>query len=971
MQYRVLGEVDVVIDREVRQIGSPNQRLVLSALLAHPNALVTTSALIGALWDDDPPDSALSTLRTYVSRLRRLVGASLAADVTGYRVTVDPSGVDATVFEQRLDAAASATPDRAVRLLDAALAMWRGPAFGDHADVPLILGAARRLEDLRVSALEQRVAALLASGNAGKAVADATALVADHPRREGLWITLVDALVAVDRTADAAQGVASARAALAEAGLEPGPGLRQAEAHALGIGTARSDPTTSTSAAATAGAARSSRPGAHTVDRRAGTPITRSGRPSSFVGRERQLDELADLLAAAPVVTLVGPGGVGKTRLAIELAARVASHHRLGARLIELGTLTEPAEVAGAVASGLGLTVDRVSIEEALVSAGDLDIVAVIDNAEHVAAAAAHVVELLASGSGSIRVVVTSRERLAVDGEHVRAVRPLAADNSSSPAQTLLRDRAVAAGALLGGHDDEAITRVVRRLDGLPLAIEMAAAQLTSCSLTELLAILDEHLDELNASSTRVPPRHRSIGALIDWSLDELDQTDRTLLRCLTVFAGSFAADDIAGVLGADAVMATRRLADRSLVAAAVTADRTAFRVLHVMRERIHNRLGPVPDDVRSAHADWFLSKARSAISALMSPHERSGRETLNEILDELRAVHRWSTEHDRPLALTLSAVIHPFAHSSLNDELLSWADRLLPEGRRPGDDRDDAAIVLASSATRLLRHGRLADGAQLARQAIAVAEHAEARLPALEALADATLDEGLLDDSDAAYQMLLDEGRRTGNAWYSSSGATGVLLVAAYAGRTPARRIDPAAFDAEAPLSARAWLAYGQAELFAATDPARAEALYHEALASARAAANRYIEGVSLASLAALQCRAGTLAEALATFRAAIEHWLDAADNTHQITTLRNLAVLFRSLDLRVETAVLLGGLSARHVATYGSELAEIESIEQWLAEILPPDELALARADGDRLSMAGLARWAVVTINQRQPSL
>ena len=368
----------------------------LSCWLAHPNSVVTTSALVVALWDDEPPASATSTLRTYISRLRRLVGVDLTAEATGYRLRVDPSGFDATLFEQRIDEAASATPAHALGLLDAALATWRGPAFGDHGDVPLIIGVARRLKERRVGVLEQRVAALSASGCASKAVADATAFLADHPRREGLWITLIDALVLVDRSAEAARAAAE-RVRSADAGLEPGPGLRHAEARALGI-----DPPPG-AGDERAGPGPVGRPRTGPVDGPAGTPITRSGRPSSFVGRERQLEELAELLVAAPVVTLVGPGGVGKTRLAIELAAMVAPRHRLGAQMIELGTLTDPDEVAAAVASGLGLTIDRTSIEHALVSAGDLDMVAVIDNAEHVAAASADVVELLASGGGSIR----------------------------------------------------------------------------------------------------------------------------------------------------------------------------------------------------------------------------------------------------------------------------------------------------------------------------------------------------------------------------------------------------------------------------------------------------------------------------------------------------------------------------------------------------------------------------------------
>ena len=158
-----------------------------------------------------------------------------------------------------------------------------------------------------------------------------------------------------------------------------------------------------------------------------------------------------------------------------------------------------------------------------------------------------------------------------------------------------------------------------------------------------------------------------------------------------------------------------------------------------------------------------------------------------------------------------------------------------------------------------------------------------------------------------------------------------------------------------------------GEAELLATTDPARAEALYHDALTLARTVSNRFIQGVSLASLAALHCRTGAHTASLTTFRDAIEHWLDAADHTHQITTLRNLAVLFRALELPIETARLLGGLNARQVATYGSERADLENIDRWLAEHLSSDELAIARSDGSRLSMTDLARSALATIEQQ----
>lgn len=955
VRYRVLGEVDVVDDGVVHSIGSTSQRLVLAVLLAHPNRVVSTDALIEALWMGDPPTSALPTLRTYVSRLRRMVGDTLAAEPSGYRLVVDPSDVDAMLFERRLDEAAAAAPTQAVGLFDAALAMWRGRAFGDQADAPLVLGAARRLDERRADACEARVAALLASGEPTKAAADAIALLADVPLREGLWVTLVDSLVAADRSAEATRYASQARAVLAGAGLEPGPSLRGAEARALGIAipASRSAPVAVTATAP--------------LDGDAGRPMAiRYPRPSSFVGRDRQLDELADLLETARLVTLVGPGGVGKTRLAVELAARVAARHRLGGRLIELGGVTEPDDVAGAIASGLGLTVDRLSIDEALANAGELDVIVVVDNAEHVAAATARVIDLLMSGHCTIRLVVTSRERLAVEGEHVRAVRPLASDDPASPAQVLLRDRSVAAGANPDDLDPSVLTQVVRRLDGLPLAIEMAAAQLTSCSLIELLVMLDQHTDELTAPSTRVPPRHRSLSALIDWSVDRLDPDDVALLRRLTVFAGAVTAHDVTGVLGNGAVHGARRLADRSLITADVSADRTTFRVLFVVRERIQHRFGPLPDDVRAAHTRWYVTLARSAVGELMSPREISGRDALNEMLDELRAAHRWATNHDRPLALALSAAIHPFAQSSLNDELLSWADRLAEDAPRPGDDPDDVAIVIASAATRTAHRGDHLAGAALARRALTIADHANARLPALEALADAMLAEGELDESDAAYQRLIDDARDTDSAWYGASGATGVLLVAAYACRPPSRRVDPTDFDLNAPPSAQAWLAFGQAEWVAADDPRQAEALLQRALSLATSARNRFIEGVSLVSLASAQCATGALVAALATFRAAIQHWLDAADHTHQITTLRNVALLLRDLELPIEAAQLLAGLTATQVASYGSELANLESLERWLDDVLPPDKRTDARAHGARLSVTELARWALTVIDR-----
>lgn len=470
--------------------------------------------------------------------------------------------VDCDRFDALVDAATSASDDRdAVAQLDEALALWQGEPFGDQRDLEGVRAEAARLAERRRAAAEARLVALHRAGRHEDAVATAEALVAEEPLREGAWAVLVEALGACARPAEALRAFQRAAAVLAEAGLQPSPRLRTAEQAVLDmehvasrVATTRVERATPPSAVdrpaivtpagvgavARAPAAVASAAVASAADAAAADPLgsgalgaassrdssaaaPRRGVPqrytSSFVGRDDDCARVAALLAQAPVVTLVGPGGVGKTRLAFEVAATIAGAGSDGCHIVELARLRDPSSVPAAVAAGLGLTMTGATPREALDHAGRLDLLLVLDNAEHVLDAVSDVVEHLIAVGGPLRVLVTSRERLGIDGEQLWPVAPLPTHGAASPARRLFVERARATLPHLPLHEDDPdVGRIVERLDGLPLALEMAAAQLRTISVADLADALDERLTVLRSPRRTAHERHRDIRSLLEWS---------------------------------------------------------------------------------------------------------------------------------------------------------------------------------------------------------------------------------------------------------------------------------------------------------------------------------------------------------------------------------------------------------------------------------------------------------------------
>jgi len=974
--------VELVTAEGAEPVRGSRQRALLAVLLAHRGALVPRERLISALWPDGPPPSAEHTLHSHASRIRALVGADLRAVPGGYRL--DPQDLDADRFDRAIravtrGAAARGWPDAgraalapAAEVLADALALWRGPAFGTEADLPEVQAEAERLETARRSAYEALARALVGTDPERAAHAADKALDGD-PYREGAWALLVRARTAEGRPGEAVLAYLRAAAALDEIGLLPSQELRAAHAAALATGRpARGVPTAADGPAAprpvnAARAAPATGPGRARARPAVEEPGARSRadappapplpRPrTSFVGREAELRAARALLTRSPLVTFVGPGGVGKTRLALEAASRVAAP--LVPRFVELAAVRDPAAVAAAIAQGLDAD-PAAAPAQVLAGAGSRPVVLVLDNCEHVAGAVAECVDLLLAEPGPLRLLATSRTPLGVAGEHVLLVEPLGVDGPGSAAARLFRDRARAAagraaapareatgpgttgaGATGAGASDPAgrggpdpVTRIVARLDGLPLAVEMAAARTATLSVADLADLLDARLDSLVQPRRDAPARHRSLAALVGWSRELLPRDARTALDGWPVFATACPPDLAARVLDVPARTA-EQLAAASLLVRDDARGRTRYRMLQTVRAVV----GPPPDAVRARHAAVLLDVARDADRALRGPGEPEARARLAALLPDLRVAHAWASTHDPDLAVRLTRALHRHAVDALRTDVLAW----------PVPGREDAPAVLAALAARALVQGHRGGAGRRAQHALAGATDAADRLHALEVLADLALFEGRTDDAVALGGRIAAEAQHAADPHYRVIGLTYPALVAAYRDRPLAAEaalavLRRAVHPVLAAPSDRAWLAFTTGEVLARTDPAAAVAALADARELAEAVGDRYLSGVARAATVAAVARRPDPAGALDELLALARDWAPTGDRTHLLTALRNAVPLLLRLDRPEDAAVLLGAVTAPDLpVTYGVEADALAGARAGLTAALGARRLA-----------------------------
>jgi predicted ATPase/DNA-binding SARP family transcriptional activator len=597
VEFGVLGTLGVVDDDgSALALGGVRQRALLAALLLDAGRPVPAGNLIDAVWHE-PPASAPHAVQVYVSKLRKTFAAAGRRDVIvwrdrGYVAALRPGELDLERFRRlnRSGAAAAASGDaaEAARAFADSLALWRGEPLACLDGAPVAERARLELEDERLEALEGRLSAELELGRHVELVGELRRQVTSHPDREFLWCKLMLALYRCGRQAEALETFTLARGRLLEQlGLEPGPELRELQRRIL-----EQDPALD--------------PPALRVPARMRSRVALPAPPSSFVGRRAELAEASALLEGTRVLTVVGPGGVGKTRFAIELARRNADRYPEVA-WAGVESLNDPSLVLVEVARRLGVDDRGGETLDALSGAlADRQLLLVLDNLEHVLDSAADLHVLLAHAPG-LRLLLTSREPLRLSAEQRYLLPPLVPED----ARVLFRDRAAAVGARLGPAD-EPVDELCDRLDRLPLAIELAASHADSQPPAQLLAALGRFLD---LNGRRDPPRRqRTLRATITWSYRLLAPDEQRALRGLGVFSGGCTAEAAEAVTGA-APSILQALVEKNLL----QESGGRFSELETIRELASELLHESAEtaDVRARHADWYLGLA----TALAPPH--------------------------------------------------------------------------------------------------------------------------------------------------------------------------------------------------------------------------------------------------------------------------------------------------------------------------------------------------------------
>lgn len=646
MRFGVLGPLMAWTsdDRPVR-VPELKVRSLLAQLAVDAGRVVPADRLIDRLWDGRLPANPSGALQTRVSQLRAALDEAepgarrlVVSRPPGYLLDVPPDAVDAGRFEALLaEAAAAADPRTRVAVLDDALALWRGSVLADFADEEFAREVTARLVELRLTAWEQRAEARLEFGEPGVLADELGDLVARHPLRERLRAAHLRALYQAGRQGEALAGYRDLRARLvAELGVEPGPRLV-----ALHRAMLEQDPSL-------AGAVE--------------PPTNLPHLLGDLVGRDADVDEVRRLLAADRLVTLTGPGGVGKTRLALAVARQLVSGFRDGTWLVELAALpagASPDEVAALVGASVGIRDGVVTdlagrLAEALRAKRML---LVLDNCEHLAPAAAELAAGLLRAAPDLRILATSQRPLGVAGELLWAVPTLT--QPSAVELFVARAAAGTPGFALDSDNADAVAAICRRLDGIPLALELAATRVRAWGVHEVLARLDDRFRVLTAGHSGAPARQRTLRAVLDWSWELLTDAERTVLRRLSVHVDGWtlsAAEDVAGGDDLDVPDVLARLVDRSLVTV-TPADPPRYRLLESVAEYSSAKLREAGEvaDIGLRHREHYARLAATADPHLRGPGQRRWLRLLDAEAANLRAAIDHAVHHGEALPLVES----------------------------------------------------------------------------------------------------------------------------------------------------------------------------------------------------------------------------------------------------------------------------------------------------------------------------
>ncbi|WP_406281392.1 winged helix-turn-helix domain-containing protein [Nocardia sp. NBC_00881] len=748
MQIGILGPFEVRTDDGVfADVPGARLRGLLIALALEPGHAVPRATLIDWIWGENPPSDAANSLHRLVSRLRKALPKGLVEGQTdGYRLRVEPDAVDAVRFERLLARARTDEEPQGVRRLREALALWRGAAMQDIGlqDSAAFDAVVTRLEGLRLTAMEDRFDAEISLGHGAELVTELTDLVAAHPMRERLVAALMRALAATGRDTEALLVYERTREALADAlGIDPSP-----ELSALHVALLRGE-----------------------LGRRKENRKTNlRAELTSFVGKDADVAAVRELSAEHRLTTLIGPGGSGKTRLATETARTLLGDLPDGVWLVELAAIgADGADPGGPEGQGGGKNVAQATLaalelrdallgeapdaeptDRVIAAVRERGILLILDNCEHVIESAATFAHRVLGECRRLRIIATSREPLGITGEALWPVAPLAlpaedadpGEIESAPAIRLLLDRAGAVRKDLAtdAHTLSTSARVCRALDGMPLAIELAAARLRTMSLDQLAHRLDDRFRLLTGGSRAALPRHRTLRAVVDWSWELLTDAERVVLRRLSVFSGGASLEAAERVCAGDAVETgdvlelLTALTEKSLVVTA--GDRVPrYRMLGTIKEYAEERLAEAgeSDSTRRAHLAYFTELAEIA-----EPHLRRA-----EQLEWLAALE---VEHDNIAAAMRGALAAGEAYGAMRLAAAAgwywWLGGHKAEGNElimaaavmPGEVADDCRAVVYALVVQFVAAGPQGDqyrAEEWIHKAYDISQRAQTRHPA------------------------------------------------------------------------------------------------------------------------------------------------------------------------------------------------------------------------------------------------
>ncbi|MFB9733272.1 BTAD domain-containing putative transcriptional regulator [Ornithinimicrobium kibberense] len=969
LRFGVLGTLEVLVDGQPVQVPAGRRRAVLTCLLVHAGSAVTTDTLVEAAWGGEPPTDPRAALQTVVSRLRALLGPDAVETVEGgYRLPVPPAEVDALLLEDLLARARTADPGIALYLLEQARLQWRGPPFGELGSSAPVLAAAARLEGMRHEAAELHAAALLDLGDPAPAVPLLEELLAEEPYREHAVALLVRALYRLGRQADALDVLDRHRRRMAdELGLDPSPELVDLQARVLGHELEQESPAERTP---------SDRP-----------PVTWLEVAAPLVGREDDLARLVGAVLEGPVTTVTGPGGVGKTRLAAEAVRVLPERSHLPATVAELAG-TDPGGVATAVAGALRLgrrTDDPAEdVVDVLATTPHL---LVVDDAEHLLAEVADLVGRVARRCRGTRVLVTSRRRLDLPEETVLPLAPLATHSpgarsavGTSAAVRLFTDRVRRLRAAFGVDPTNAaaVAELCRRLDGLPLALELAASRTATAGLDEVLALLP-------ADETSTPggtAEGLGLDRTVDWSYRLLKDEQRRLLAWLSVFASEFTPEAVRAVTAyldprSDPGAALAELVETSLVACRVEGRGARLRLLGVVREYAAARLREAGPDheaaAHRAHAAWVARECEQVADAWATEDGVLLRDRVEALVPDATAALRRTARPQAPdvarddlvVALRIVAAVGRCLHwvpgPALGGAMLEVAE-LGVTHLSPGDLSDDELAAV----------GAFGAGAMIA------VEHGELDRARRLALAGRDLAGGA--DEPLACLVLGVEAMYRGDAtaaadWFGRMGRTPELtgeshvsraLMALYADDLQAAREHVAVATAAAGAGSdagRAFTLYAEGEVLARSDPAAGTARLREAAAEAGRIGAGQVSKVARLALLARLVRDGETEEARSLGGSLLRD-LHRTGSWAQIwTMLRVLAELLADEGAFADAAFLLGaaGHDPSAPPLMGEDVARHADLRQRLADEVGPAVLQQVQAVAATTPRAQVVRRAM----------